>query len=566
MGNIVSRLPLTHINLFLVVLDPFSKLPRHTVTALGSQEILKRKRVEDPSDLPLTKRPAAVVHETSLGLKWQRDERPLISPPTKPLVSTHVMNHSLKRERDEEHLAFSIPALTSSNQTVELLGPLRVDLHRPVDVLVSDSGMRGIKRKREEDNSSSESPPIKRLIQEEHKVTGSSSVSIFVLPNELLYNIIDLLGVGDLRTCTQVSSILKIISAPCYLKALNFSPRGGLWTSVGRDNVEALMVWRRMADFKCPRHLYCTLLNPKDHHLRVLEVFFQAPQCANIPVVYISLFGNSVPARTASLLTTIKASGCLEISYSARSDLTMSPITSLPKQSDAIPSQLHSFSSDCNIVFSPPIIPFTMSTLLCSPLRELTLKDTGLTSAMWRKLLRTLNLPFLERFEIDSQCPVQSLLAFLQRHCRIQSLSIHSDGGINTTRCSQLSQVHLPSLYALRGPPEYLINLLQSFQPTESISMLSVEFTKFRSPILSKVLDCAQCLPCLRDIGIFLSQSSPGVIPASSLTLPKREHRTCGALRLRISAAFDTVTDGDQDVIDLQSTRKQRLQIYRMCS
>ncbi|KAI9462603.1 hypothetical protein HD554DRAFT_2041180 [Boletus coccyginus] len=78
MGNIVSRLPLTHINLFLVVLDPFSKLPRHTVTALGSQE----------------------------GLKRQRDERPLISPPTKPLVSTHVMNHSLKRERDEEHLVF----------------------------------------------------------------------------------------------------------------------------------------------------------------------------------------------------------------------------------------------------------------------------------------------------------------------------------------------------------------------------------------------------------------------------------------------------------------------------
>ncbi|KAI9455290.1 hypothetical protein HD554DRAFT_2178552 [Boletus coccyginus] len=309
MGNIVSRLPLTHINLFLVVLDPFSKLPRHTVTALGSQEILKRKRVEDPSDLPPTKRPAAVVHETSLGLKRQRDERPLISPPTKPLVSTHVMNHSLKRERDEEHLVFPpakrvAPAIREG-QTVELLGPLRVDLHRPVDVLVSDSGMRGIKRKREEDNSSSESPPIKRLIQEERKVTGSSSVSIFVLPNELLYNIIDLLGVGDLRTCTQVSSILKIISAPCYLKALNFSPR-----------------------------------------------------------------------------------------------------------------------------------------------------------------------------------------------CKTD-----------------------------------------------------IEFTKFRSPILSKVLDCAQCLPCLRDIGIFLSQSSPGVIPASSLTLPKREHRTCGALRLRISAAFDTVTDGDQDVI-----------------
>lgn len=59
MGNIVSRLPLTYINLFLVVLDVselslslsntsvlmctyqlFSKLPRHTVTALESQEVI----------------------------------------------------------------------------------------------------------------------------------------------------------------------------------------------------------------------------------------------------------------------------------------------------------------------------------------------------------------------------------------------------------------------------------------------------------------------------------------------------------------------------------------------
>jgi hypothetical protein len=143
----------------------------------------------------------------------------------------------------------------SSKQTIELLGPLCVDIHHPIDVLVSGSAMRGIKCKREEDTS--ESPSI----------TRSSSVSIFVLPNELLHNIIDLQGVRDLRSCTQVSSILKIISAPCYLKALDFAPHGGLWTSVSRDNAEALMVWRCMADFMCPRHLYCSFVDPEDHHL-----------------------------------------------------------------------------------------------------------------------------------------------------------------------------------------------------------------------------------------------------------------------------------------------------------
>ena len=142
-----------------------------------------------------------------------------------------------------------------------------------------------------------------------------------------------------------------------------------------------------MADFMCPWYLYCTFVDPEDRHLQVLEVFFQVPQCANIPVVYILLFGDSVPAKTVSLLTTIKASGCLEISFSACSNPTMASITSFPKQSDVIPSQLQSFSSDCNIIFSPPIIPFTMSTLLSSPLKELILKDAGLASAMWRNLL-----------------------------------------------------------------------------------------------------------------------------------------------------------------------------------
>ena len=156
-----------------------------------------------------------------------------------------------------------------------------------------------------------------------------STVSLLILLNKLLHEIIDHLGVKDLGTCTQISVILKDIAGPWYMTALKFSPAGRFWASVNEKNCEALLVWRRMANFTCPNNIYCSLFNTKDSHLRALGIFFKSPQCANIPTAYLSCFGGEESlAATATLLASIRASGCQSLSYSARSNHSAPHVTS----------------------------------------------------------------------------------------------------------------------------------------------------------------------------------------------------------------------------------------------
>ena len=242
-----------------------------------------------------------------------------------------------------------------------------------------------------------------------------STVSLLILPNELFHEIIDHLGVKDLGMCTWISIILKDIAGPRYMTALKFSPAGRFWASVDEKNGEALLVWRRMANFTCPNNIYCSLFNAKDSHLRALGIFFKSPQCANIPTAYLSRSGGEESlAATATLLASIRASGCQSLSYSAHSNPSAPRVTSFPRSSHATPTQFESFSSACNNVFFPPLLSFTLTTLHNSPLRELVLQDAGLSATMWGRLLRSLDLPLLLRLEVDSQCSVRTLLTFLQ--------------------------------------------------------------------------------------------------------------------------------------------------------
>ena len=377
-------------------------------------------------------------------------------------------------------------------------------------------------------------------------------MSLFVLPNELLHEIIDHLGVKDLGACTRVSLILKDIAGPRYMTALKFSPVRRFWASVDEKNCEALLVWRRMTNFTCPSNIYCSLFNAKDSHLRALGIFFESPQCANIPTAYLSCFGGTESlAATATLLASIRASGCQSLSYSARSDPSAPCVTSFPKSSRATPTQFESFSSACNNVFSSPLLSFTLTTLRNSPLRELVLQDTGLSPTMWARLLRSLDLPLLLRLEVDPQCSVRTLLTFLQRHSHIQSLCISVYGESKKARQSRPLPVHLPSLRALGGPSEYLKSLLQCLGQPSSVTALSVDLSNIKPgvPQISKVLDCAQHLPHLRDISISFHRNSSVVVPVTGLRVPKHEARTCGAIRLKISAAFDTVTDGQEEIV-----------------
>ena len=215
--------------------------------------------------------------------------------------------------------------------------------------------------------------------------------------------------------CTWISVILKDIAGPQYMTALKFSPAGRFWASVDEKNCEALLVWRHMTNFTCPSNIYCSLFNAKDSHLCALGTFFESPQCANIPTAYLSCFGGMESlAATATLLASIRVSGCQSLSYSARLDPSAPHVTSFPKSSRATPTQFKSFSSACNNVFSSPLLSFTLTTLRNSPLKELVLQDTGLSPTMWARLLRSLDLPLLLCLEVDPQCSVRTLLTFLQ--------------------------------------------------------------------------------------------------------------------------------------------------------
>ena len=260
-----------------------------------------------------------------------------------------------------------------------------------------------------------------------------------------------------------------------------------------------------MANFTCPNNIYCSLFNAKDSHLQALGIFFESPQRANIPTAYLSCFGGEESlAATATLLASIRASGCQSLSYFARSNPSAPCVTSFPRSSRATPTQFESFSSACNNVFSPPLLSFTLTTLRNSPLRELVLQDAGLSATMWGRLLRSLDLPLLLRLEVDSQCSVRTLLTFLQQHSQIQSLCISVYSESKKTQQSQPLSIHLPFLQALGGPPEYLKLLLQYLGHPSSVTALSVDLSDIKPgvPQISKVLDCAQHLPHLCNISI----------------------------------------------------------------
>ena len=181
-------------------------------------------------------------------------------------------------------------------------------------------------------------------------------------------------------------------------------------------NSEAVPKWRFQNETSEPPEPLCgSRLNTVNSHLQALGIFFESPQCANIPTAYLSCLGGEESlAATATLLASIRASGCQSLSYSAHSNPSAPCVTSFPRSLRATPTQFESFSSACNNVFSPPLLSFTLTTLCNSPLRELVLQDAGLSATMYGRLLRSLDLPLLLCLEVDPQCLVRTLLTFLQ--------------------------------------------------------------------------------------------------------------------------------------------------------
>ncbi|KAF9236802.1 hypothetical protein BU15DRAFT_76635 [Melanogaster broomeanus] len=517
-----------------------------------AQEInpnLKRKSDNDPPDLPPAKCQLTVAQEINTNLKRKSDNDPPDLPPAKcQLTVAQEINPNLKCKSDNDPP--DLPPAKRQLTVTQEINPCKSD-H---DSLALPLAKRQLTVAQEINLSGSDLlnlPSMNRQSSVESvRPNTLATTSLLILPNELLHEIVDLLGIKELRTCTWVSTIFKNIAAPHYLAALNFAPTGDFRVSVNRHNCQALMVWRHMANFTRPRSIYCSLLQAKDCHMEALQIFFESTQCANIPVVYVSSFGNASPASTTALLASIRASGCQMLSYCGCSDPSPQSVTSFPKPSCMIPSRLESFSLDCNTVSAPPMISFTMSALHSSSLRDLVLQDTGLSSTSWGKLLRSLDLPLLRHLEVDPQCPVTALLKFLQRHGRVQSLCISTYGEPVKSRRSLPLLARLPSLHAIQGPPEYLTSLLCRLD-LESVTSLSITFRNVKSGVscILKVMDCAQYLPCLRDMGISFQQELTMATPVTALLVPNDESRTCRAIRLMILSAFQATTDTDEEIV-----------------
>ncbi|KAF9233155.1 hypothetical protein BU15DRAFT_80401 [Melanogaster broomeanus] len=223
-----------------------------------------------------------------------------------------------------------------------------------------------------------------------------------------------------LKVITQMSSLFKEIAAPRYFVEVDFEvPQPcAFWVAVYPKDCEALLLWRRTRAFSLPENLYFHMMSVTDRDLLALNIFFWSlPQFEEISTsVNLSCVGASFSSSAvASLLESIKGAGCPELIYTGNSLSQLSRISILRNLPHAdIPSRIQSLTVRSKIIFTAPMIPFTFATLLHSPLTELILTDTHMSGSQWTRLLRELHFPQLRTLEVDRQCPVNTLVTFLQ--------------------------------------------------------------------------------------------------------------------------------------------------------
>ncbi|KAG2342974.1 hypothetical protein BDR05DRAFT_1000291 [Suillus weaverae] len=108
---------------------------------------------------------------------------------------------------------------------------------------------------------------------------------IFSLPMEILIVIASLLGAGDLRTLTQVSSLLREIAGPLFFTNRNFpTSSNDLFTlHVNSPNFDVLTIWRRTDTFHPPCMMLCWIeADVRLAQLSAFSHFLQSVPCKSI--------------------------------------------------------------------------------------------------------------------------------------------------------------------------------------------------------------------------------------------------------------------------------------------
>ncbi|KAI6011090.1 hypothetical protein EDC04DRAFT_2610094 [Pisolithus marmoratus] len=102
--------------------------------------------------------------------------------------------------------------------------------------------------KRKVEGDSPGPPPKKRAIKSPSTCrVMPQECCLWRLPNELLFDIVDLLDTDSLRRLSQVCKLLQDVSGRRYLAAVGFKLLIAGWLDVNEAGCVALPVWRRIA-------------------------------------------------------------------------------------------------------------------------------------------------------------------------------------------------------------------------------------------------------------------------------------------------------------------------------
>ncbi|KAI5980400.1 hypothetical protein EDC04DRAFT_2618724 [Pisolithus marmoratus] len=369
--------------------------------------------------------------------------------------------------------------------------------------------------------------------------------SMWSLPNELLIAIAAHLPKDSLRTLTQVCRLFREVAAPLFFQLLHFEPsRAPASLYIDHGVLEALSVWRRTNAFVMPVSIWFPVAEATtDNDLNALSIFFESLQgCELVPRVHLQLFtAPRQPTNSfARLLNCIRASGCQGLHCHDVQRTYDVPRTSLRSSCFAgatlsCGSKLNALELTSSILFSPMMIPFTITTLCSSPITRLTLTNTSLRAVQWSVLLKHLSLRHLLFLEVDGNCPTHSLVSFLARH-NVTSLTF--SGGHPTIPRSSCIPVCLPSLKSLDGSPACIHSFASHAKLLTTVESLTVRFYRPSSsddPLLETALACAAHFPNLDELCVRI----PAGIALRLLDTP-RDPVPCCAVKVLFLMCLDS--------------------------
>ncbi|KAI5980975.1 hypothetical protein EDD15DRAFT_2204777 [Pisolithus albus] len=411
-------------------------------------------------------------------------------------------------------------------------------------------------------------PPKKRAMK-------NSSVSFDIpqechlwrLPDELLFDIMNLLDTDSLRSLSQVSKLLQGFSGRRYLAAVGFKfPIAG-WLDLNEAVCEALPVWRRVS-FRTMHTLWFTSSQVLTRQqLGAMCAFFDSledTQAVHRVHMYLYVDPTSISPIFGSLLASIQRSGCSELHASTHS-VSCGSIR-IPRKVHLLPSGLASLTSlnvSSPIFFFPHTIRFTLSMLQTALLASLRLNNTGLNPVQWAALLRKVNLPHLAELEVDQSCPLRALTSFLITHQAVSKLSI-SHYGVPTL--SMQWTIRRPALHSLRelvGSAASVLGFLKSVTLSGNFQSLRIKFPPYYpgENVFPSILSCAEYLPHLPSLEIAMPTITSLDKLATFVAFPMNDRRIVPARHLTLRGTHPVLST--PDVLDIIVACREGLGIAR---